>query len=362
MNNTLRNICAVALTVLCALPALAQLNGSGYYRFRNSQRTGDYIAIVNDRFNYGTVISTAGGGLMSLAFSSTSQDRAMKCATTFLQNDIHMVADPDIIDLATVIYADKRNENPNNYDYNLIGQGTSLLTLTTATYNGGLTLTFEDLYVTIKSVGGSGATTLYNASMPLKASNNSMADLGIHYFVDESGKFDTDVSSVASQAKARWYIEPIDYFNVQPEVEHNGKYYTTIKVPFAFTLSGQVEKAYKITANNNKVLSYQEITGTIPAGTPVLLQCGSPNAADCKLIPTGEPVYTAPDVNSSSSVPAATCWLAPTTATPTDNFHSLTVVVAQATSTATTIRQQAASLSSARMLTASWASLLQQAR
>ena len=64
----------------------------------------------------------------------------MKCATTFLQNDIHMVADPDIIDLATVIYADKRNENPNNYDYNLIGQGTSLLTLTTATYNGNLTL------------------------------------------------------------------------------------------------------------------------------------------------------------------------------------------------------------------------------
>ena len=229
----------------------------------------------------------------------------MKCATAYLQNDIHMVNDPDIVDLSTVIYAKKRNTNTSNYEYNLIGQGTSLLTLTTATYPGGLILYFKNLYVTISYISGSGANSLYNASMPLKADNNSMADLGTHYFVDEGGKFDTDVSSVASQAKARWYIEPVTHFNVQPEVELNGKYYTTIAVPFAFNLSGMVEKAYKITANNSGILTYEEITGTVPAATPVLLQCGSPNIADCQLIPTGAPQFTAPDESIESGAPAA---------------------------------------------------------
>ena len=304
-KTTIHNLCAIALLALSSLPAMAQMNGTGYYRFRNSARTSDYITIANDKFNYTTVIGTAGGGLTSIAFGN-GKTYAMECATKILQNDIHLVADPDVIDLSSVIYAKKRNTNPSNYEYNLIGQGTSLLTLTTGTYPGGIELQFTDLYVTISAVSSSGANTLYNAYMPLKASNYSSADLGIRYFVDESGKFDTDVSSVASQAKARWYIEPVTHFNVMPEVELNGKYFTTVKAPFAFTLSGQVEKAYKITANNSGILAFEEISGTIPAGTPVLLQCGSPNAADCQLIPTGEPVFTAPDVSTTSGAPAAT--------------------------------------------------------
>lgn len=305
MKKNLNKMCAIALLALSSLPAMAQMNGTGYYRFRNSARTSDYITIANDKFNYTTVIYTAGGGLTSIAFGN-GKTYAMECATKILQNDIHLVTDPDVIDLSSVIYAKKRNTNPSNYEYNLIGQGTSLLTLTTGTYPGGIQLQFTDLYVTISAVSGSGANTLYNAYMPLKASNYSAADLGIRYFVDESGKFDTDVSSVASQAKARWYIEPVKHFNVLPEVELNGKYFTTVKAPFAFTLSDQVEKAYKITANNSGILTFEEISGAIPAGTPVLLQCGSPNAADCQLIPTGEPVFTAPDVSLTTGAPAAT--------------------------------------------------------
>lgn len=308
MKNVIRNTCAVALMVLCALPTVAQLSNTypgGYYRFRNAARTSDYISIANDKFNFTTVISTAGGNLSGI-MTTAGQTRAMECATKYLQNDIHLVSDPDIIDVSTVIYAAKKNTTSTNYDYNLIGQGTSLLTLSSGTYPGTIQLIFKDLYATFTAVGGTGSNTLYNISMPLKASNFSMADLGVRYFVDESGKFDTDVSSVASQAKARWYIEPVNHFNVQPEVELNGKYYTTLKAPFAFTLSGSVEKAYAITAVDGGVLAYQEISGTIPAGTPVLLQCGSPNAADCRLIPSGQPVFTAPNSATTSGAPAAT--------------------------------------------------------
>lgn len=305
MKINLNKMCAIALLALCSLPAMAQLNGTGYYRFRNSARTSDYITIANDKFNYTTVISTAGGGLWNVALGD-GRTYAMQCATKILQNDIHLVSDPDVIDLSSVIYAKKHTIYEDDYEYNLIGQGTSLLTLTTGTYPGNVVLEFKNLYVSLNAVSGSGANTLYTASIPLKASNNSMADLGIRYFVDEGGQFDTDVSSVASQAKARWFVEPVKHFNVLPEVELNGKYFTTVKAPFAFTLSGQVEKAYKITANNSGILSFEEISGAIPAGTPVLLQCGSPNAADCQLMPTGEPVFTAPDVSLTTGAPAAT--------------------------------------------------------
>ena len=317
MKQTLRNICAVVLTILCTLPAMAQLNGTGFYRFRNAQHTSDYISIANDKFNYHIVAYDAGGGLSALT-SDAGQQRAMKCAIAYLQNDIHMVDDPDIVDLSTVIYAKKYNTNNSDHRYNLIGQGTSLLTLTTGTYAGSISLKFENLYVDIESVGGSGANTLYTASIELKSSTYvflyGYPDLGIRYFVDEGGKFDADVESVTSQNKAKWYIEPVDHFNVRPDVELNGKYYTTVKVPFGFTLSGQVEKAYKITANNNSILEYQEISGTIPAGTPVLLQCGSPNPADCRLIPVAAtPEFTAPNVNvTQAGAPLATDVTTPT--------------------------------------------------
>ena len=62
----------------------AQLNGTGFYRFRNAQNTSDYISLANDKFNYTTCISTACGGL-SEALSSAGQARALECAGKFLQ-------------------------------------------------------------------------------------------------------------------------------------------------------------------------------------------------------------------------------------------------------------------------------------
>lgn len=301
-KTTIHHLCALALAALCALPAVAQLNGTGYYRFRNAAQTSDYISLANDKFNYHTCISIACGGL-GAALGSAGQARALACAGKYLSTDIHMVNDADIIIPGAVIYAKKKNTNTSNYDYNLINQGTSLLTLTTGTYDGSWDLDFYDNYINIVKASGSGATTLYTASITLKAQNNSMANLGTRYFVDDNGTFSINTSSSATNAK--WYIEPVTHFNVQPEVELNGKWYTTLKVAFAFTLSGSVEKAYAITANSAGVLQYQEITGTIPAGTPVLLQCGSPNAADCQLIPQGEPVFTAPQQVSNANAPAA---------------------------------------------------------
>lgn len=307
MKRHLRIIQTIVFLMLCCLPTTAQLNGTGYYRFRNAANTDDYISLTNDKFNFHTAIATACGGL-GQASSSAGQARAFECVGKYLGTDIHMVQDAECIDPGSVVYAQKKNTNASNYDYNLIGQGTSLLTLTTGTYDATLDLVFKDRYITIETASTSGGTTLYTAKIELKSSTySSLANLGFRYFVDDNGTFAINVSSSATNAK--WYIEPVDHFNVQPEVEFNGKYYTTLYVPYAFTLSGQMENAYVVTAikddgtlETTKIASKGE---TVPAGTPVLLECGSNVITDCQLVPTGAPIFTAPQNVNNANAPAA---------------------------------------------------------
>lgn len=310
MKHTFQNLCVALVAVLCAMPAISQINGTGYYRFRNAEFS-HYITIANDLFNYHTVCSTAGGGLTSL-LGSTGKACALECAGKYLETDIHMIDDPDCIDPASVIYAKLYSGK-----YNLIGQGTSLLTLTTGTYDATLTVRFNNRYITITSVSGSGANTLYRASIELQSANyTSYGNLGTRYFYEnEEGVFAINESYSANAAK--WYIEPVTHFNVRPEVEYIGKYYTTIKVPFKFQLGGQVLNAYTIkSVGDDGILEYEIVAstgGTVPAGVPVVLECGSNNPADCQLIPLEAPIFTAPDQNvTTGGAPRATDVTEPT--------------------------------------------------
>lgn len=303
MKKFIQKSLTMSLLALCSMPAMAQLSGTGFYRFRNAQYASDYISMANDKFNFHTCISKACGGL-GQALTDAGKARALDCAGKYLQTDIHMVDDANIIIPGSVIYAKKITSDG---EYNLIGQGTSLETLTTGKYDASADLEFKERYITITARSGSGANTLYTASVELKSSTSvpffGYPSLGIRYLVDQDNTL--ALSTSYSVTNAKWYIEPVTHFNVLPEVELNGNWYTTLKVPFAFTLSGSVEKAYAITAIDGGVLQYQEITGTVPAGTPVLLQCGSPDPADCRLIPTGAPIYTAPQMLVNSDAPVA---------------------------------------------------------
>ena len=288
-QNYMTRMVAAALLAVCSLPMNAQLSGTGYYRFRNSANTSDYICLANDKFNYTTIISSAAGGLSKLMFDRTNAvNRATVCATNYLQTDIHLVEDEECIDPSTVIYA----KNTTGSYYDLIGQGTSLLSLTTGQYPGTVKLNFENITALLTKVSGSGANTLYTSRVSLKASNYESADLGNRYFIDNGGKF--DISESGSAQNAKWYIEPVNYFNVKAEVEFDGKYYTTMYVPFAYTLSNHVEKAYVIKSIGTDGVLELEVVATnganVPAGTPVLLECSSNVASECRLIPVDEPL------------------------------------------------------------------------
>ena len=292
-KTTIHHLCALALSALCALPAVAQLNGTGYYRIRNAAQTSDYISLANDKFSYQTCVTAAG----SATAAHDNPAPVLSCASAYLRTDIHMINDADCINPASVIYAEQRKYY--NNQFNLIAQGTSLLTLTTGRYQGSiLGANFKDIYVNVTDVGGG----LYTAHLVLVTTGFS---LGNRYLMDDNGTL--VISESNSDLSAKWYLEPLDHFNVQPEVELNGKWYTTLYVPFDFELSGQVQKAYIITNVTDQTLEYSEVAsnGTVPACTPVILECGSPNAADCRLIPKNVPTYTSP-VSTAQTAPVAT--------------------------------------------------------
>lgn len=290
---------AAALVMLCSLPAMAQLNGSGFYRFRNAEHTKDYICLTNNIFDHVVIVDQASGGFTNLA-GDDGKNRALACASKYMQTDIHMVEDANCIDPATIIYAKKRYpKNNSSYEYNLIGQSTSIVDLTTGVVshpNSFLSpsLTFADIYATIEVYNGTGENTLYTAYIPLKGTlkyiGTSEQSLGNRYFIDADHVF--DIAEAKTSQNAKWYIEPVNYFNVQPEVEFGGKFYTTMYVPFAYTLSNNVLNAYAIKSIDAGTLETELVAangGTVPAGTPVLLECSSSVTSECQLIPTGEP-------------------------------------------------------------------------
>ena len=316
--NTRRIFLLLALALTGALNCMAQLNGTGFYRFRNAQQKNDYISLSNDLLNFQVVIDQAAGGFKNLSGDAGKQ-RALACASLYMQTDIHLVEDADCIDPSTIIYAKKRNTNPSNYDYNLIGQGTSILTLTTGTVSHpnsmfSPSITFSNIYVNIQKSSGSGAQSLYTAYIPLSGSldyiTTSTQSLGNRYFTDivtENGNV-FDIAKSNSDTNAKWYIEPVTHFNVEPEVEYGGKYYTTLYVPFAFQLSNGVEKAYVVSAiNADGTLETVEFANdaTVPAGTPVILECSSNVASDCQLIPSGTPLFTTPENVTNAYAPRA---------------------------------------------------------
>ena len=280
----------ILLAFSCTMTSMAQLNGSGYYRLRNVAYPTHYTSLHNHIFNYTTIISTAGGGLRQFLLDGTNaKNRAFNCASLYLQTDIHLIEDADCIIPSTIIYFYSRSSS--NYD--LQAQGTSLIAITTGNYPGSQVLNFENLNITIKSSSGSGANTRYYASIPIKASNYSLANLGTRYFVDNNGTF--AIAENYSSDNAKWYIEPVNHFNVNAQIAYGQKYYATMYTAFPYQLSGTVEKAYvvsEIDLTNHKVRLTQiaETGGTVPAGTPVILECGSGESSDNQLIPTGTPL------------------------------------------------------------------------
>jgi len=304
-----KNIFILALIFCCTMTSLAQLNGSGYYRLRNVENPTHYISLANHIFNYDVILNTAGGGLKNIATYDDAKAKALACAGVYLQTDIHMLeCSNNDTPPSTIIYL----KNSSGNKYNLLAEGTSLIALTTGERTSGKAK-FSDVYATIAKRG---TNNYYTAQIELKGEVYvsigsfgfwSEQSLGTRFFIDNNGTFDIVTSSNLNNS-GYWYIEPVSSFNVNALVQHGGKFYATMYVPFAYKLSGCVTNAYAVSNIDltNHIVTLQTIATngeTVPAGTPVVLECTSGTPSDNILIPSGEPLACSA-VSNTSSAPA----------------------------------------------------------
>lgn len=288
------------LSLFASLSTSAQLKGSGYYRIKNKV-TGKYATLASDEMSYQKVVEGIGGsnllsdtdlklfggtGTPKNPSSNGAYPTVIAKMGCYLENDIRQVED-GALNTASVFYLEK-----NGNQYNLKGEGTDLKTITTGQYSASITVDFPGFYTNIKQLGNN----LYNIYIPVSAKAKKYINLisnyitytitvGDYYFCDNDGTFGVE-KDASTKDEAQWYIEPATTFNVKPlekVKDKAGHYYTTLCVDFPFSIPSEgstVLAAYTVTgkdAEGNAVLS--QLSGVIPGGTPVILECTSADAA-----------------------------------------------------------------------------------
>lgn len=237
-------IVSALLLILTCSTAYAQLGEDGYYRVQNTA-TKRYVGIIHNRSE--TQVMTGNADLRAL------------CA----YKDWNWVeSDP-----ATIIYIEKVHPGTTNgknyYACNLYGQGTNTKSITSYDIN-------------IMDIGGKyRCWVVYNGTFYL--SERSI------YSSAKTNKLETN-----NRDTWNWNILPVSsagsyYFGVKPTVEAQGKYYATMYADWGFTPASSSTKAYYVEKVANGCAVIREITGEVPAKTPVIFECAGEKAVDNKL-------------------------------------------------------------------------------
>ena len=235
-----------------ALSASAQLTGNGYYR-ASSTAYGRYITVIDNRTN-GANYQTSSVDLQALRTTRPFNGR--------------VDSDP-----ATVLYFSYQgNTGSGDAQYDLKAQGVDTYKLVQA-------------HLIIKE-NADGTYWAYGSQV--KAGTTWTL-----YLLDEQNQY-KDVGNLvtANSAAKKWLITPIsaasdNYFGVKPTVNIDDKWYATLYADFPFQTYSSGMKVYYIDAiKDGAGVDYaelKEITGIVPANTPVIIECSSSEATDNRL-------------------------------------------------------------------------------
>lgn len=218
--------------------AQAQLSGAGYYRVKNVS-TGRYMSLSDDHSR-------------GVDFNSCTADCGAMQTSKIMDN---IYSDP-----GSIFYLD----HIDGVSYNVVGQGTSLHDII-------------NYYIYISPVG-----SYYKIYQEQKGQRVTLSD-----FDD----VEEDESYVATTGgKTTWYITPLNttdnYIGVKPTISVGDKHYAAVFAGYPYTL-GTGMKAYYINKviENEGVVIIKELTGTIPAKTPVLIECSSTDISKNQITP-----------------------------------------------------------------------------
>ena len=237
---------ALLITLLSALfagQALAQLNGSGYYRVTNAG-TGRYITVHDNKGS---------------AKVSGGEVKADMGAVEMISGFDNVVTDP-----ASVLYIIDRGSD----SYDITAQGTS---------------TYEIMQ------------ERHMAILPFPDGTYAMRVTAKGFSVILADDMGAGLCIFNSQHPNRfWNITPMNstdnYFAVQPEFEYQGKYYTTLFTEYPYQLSEGMRAFYVSDFDADKRAVLTEITDKVPGKTAVLLECSSNSVEANKLFPVTDNV------------------------------------------------------------------------
>lgn len=220
------------------LGAQAQLSGAGYYRVKNVS-TGRYMSL-SDSHSRG------------VDFNSCTADCGAMQTSKIMDN---IYSDP-----GSIFYLD----HISGVSYNVVGQGTSLHDII-------------NYYIYISPVG-----SYYKIYQEQKGQRITLSDF------DDVEENESYVATTGG--KTTWYITPLNttdnYIGVKPTISVGDKHYAAVFAGYPYTL-GTGMKAYYINKviENEGVVIIKELTGTIPANTPVLIECSSTDISKNQITP-----------------------------------------------------------------------------
>lgn len=223
----------------------AQVKGNGYYRIQNA-KTERYMSL--------TTTETTG-----ISMQTTTVD----CKALLTKKKWDDVS----TDPGTIFYI----ENKGGDQYNIKNQGSSL---------------YDMIHYYIRLTYYKDAN-VYRAWQSKSGGKVYLSEL---YKKNTLGR-DTCYVDNNTPETLNWKITAVDcednYLGVKPTMSANGKYYASYYAGFPFSVASPNMKVYYISSIDEKegTATYKELTGIIPASTPVIIECGSENPAENKLKP-----------------------------------------------------------------------------
>lgn len=238
----MRKTLLISLTSLLTLAASADYTAPGYYRVEN-YKTKRYVSVIDNR------------GRIDIA-NTTADLQAIQ-----LQRDYNEVC----CDPASILYVTPKGGN----EYQIDAQGTGIHQII-------------QHYVKLNENGSYNGQKLYRAYGELN---------GVVKYLGDSEFFPTDLGVMATNASGdyiKWLILPIsatsdNWFGVRPTVSVGGKHYATMYGSFSYSPYSSGIKSYYVKTVDNGIVVIDEISGTVPSDTPVLIECSSVEATNNRL-------------------------------------------------------------------------------
>ncbi len=243
----MKKLLLLSLSALMALPAIAELEGNGYYRVQNAL-TKRYAYLMDDKGSYSVANSTADVGALLL----------------YLDTE-RVLSDP-----AAVFFIEAAPQGNGYYD--IAGQGTSIYTFMKE---------YLSIYQDRKEFDGQVTYSIYaTKDGVVKYIGDGWNDPN-----DDEGLATVDATGDAT----RWYINPIEansdqYFGVKPTVEAEGSYYAPMFAAFPFSAYDEGFEFYTISEVDPRGAAIiNKVDGTVPGATPVVIKCPTARPTDNRL-------------------------------------------------------------------------------